>query len=98
MQHILHKSGYNYPKRIEVSHFTSLSVGPGILAAEGESVLVLIRSKLMLVIIGETHHRHRKVMNPAFSAQQLKEFLPLFQRTIGKVYTIGCVWSRLHLC
>ena len=30
-------------------------------------------------------------MNPAFSAQQLKEFLPLFQRTIGKVFTIACL-------
>ncbi|KAJ8475067.1 hypothetical protein ONZ45_g15739 [Pleurotus djamor] len=30
---------------------------------------------------GETHQRHRKVMNPAFTAQQLRGFLPLFQRT-----------------
>ena len=91
MQHILHKSGYNYPKRVEVSHFTALTVGSGILSAEGNSFFATLRARLTLIIIGETHHRHRKVMNPAFSAQQLKEFLPLFQRTIGKVYVIACL-------
>lgn len=34
---------------------------------------------------GETHQRHRKVMNPAFTAQQLRGFLPLFQRTASHV-------------
>ncbi|KAI0263471.1 cytochrome P450 [Gloeopeniophorella convolvens] len=28
---------------------------------------------------GETHQRQRKIMNPAFSAPQLRSFLPLFQ-------------------
>lgn len=31
---------------------------------------------------GNMHKRHRKVVNPAFAAQQLRGFLPLFQ-TIG---------------
>ncbi|EIW62974.1 PAH-inducible cytochrome P450 monooxygenase PC-PAH 4 [Trametes versicolor FP-101664 SS1] len=34
---------------------------------------------------GADHQRHRKVMNPAFSAPQLRSFLPLFQRITGKL-------------
>ncbi|THU96525.1 cytochrome P450 [Dendrothele bispora CBS 962.96] len=33
---------------------------------------------------GETHQRHRKALNPAFSASQLKTFLSLFQRSIER--------------
>lgn len=33
---------------------------------------------------GPVHSRHRKVMNPAFSAPQLRSFLPLFQRSAIK--------------
>ncbi|KAI0794686.1 cytochrome P450 [Fomes fomentarius] len=68
LQHILHKSGYNYPKRVDMNHMTLLMLGPGILWSEGAM-----------------HQRHRKVMNPAFSAQQLRGFIPLFQRTAHKV-------------
>ncbi|KAI0829918.1 PAH-inducible cytochrome P450 monooxygenase PC-PAH 4 [Trametes gibbosa] len=34
---------------------------------------------------GEAHQRHRKIMNPAFSASHLKSFLPLFQRITSKL-------------
>ncbi|KAL0954104.1 hypothetical protein HGRIS_005250 [Hohenbuehelia grisea] len=34
---------------------------------------------------GEVHQRHRKVMNPAFTAQQLRTFLPLFQRSANRL-------------
>ncbi|RPD57242.1 cytochrome P450 [Lentinus tigrinus ALCF2SS1-7] len=68
LQHILQKSSYNYPKRVDVNTLTLLQLGPGILWAEGSM-----------------HQRHRKVMNPAFSAQQLRTFVPLFQRTAAKV-------------
>ncbi|THU75634.1 cytochrome P450, partial [Dendrothele bispora CBS 962.96] len=34
---------------------------------------------------GETHQRHRKALNPAFSASQLKTFLPLFQRSTERL-------------
>ena len=34
---------------------------------------------------GEVHQRHRKIMNPAFSAARLRSFLPLFQRIASKV-------------
>ncbi|KAI0701147.1 cytochrome P450 [Cerioporus squamosus] len=68
LQHILQKSSYNYPKRIDMNTLTLLQLGPGILWAEGSM-----------------HQRHRKVMNPAFSAQQLRTFIPLFQRTATKL-------------
>ncbi|KAI0737344.1 cytochrome P450 [Daedaleopsis nitida] len=68
IQHILHKSGYSYPKRVDINHITWLVLGPGIIWAEGDM-----------------HMRHRKVMNPAFSAQQLRAFVPLFHRTTSKV-------------
>ncbi|KAI0794683.1 cytochrome P450 [Fomes fomentarius] len=35
LRHILHKSGYNYPKRMDIIHMTWLSFGPGILWSEG---------------------------------------------------------------
>ncbi|KAJ3750223.1 cytochrome P450 [Lentinula detonsa] len=35
----------------------------------------------VLSVEGEVHLRHRKVLNPAFSATQLRQFLGLFQRT-----------------
>ncbi|RDX57275.1 cytochrome P450 [Lentinus brumalis] len=33
----------------------------------------------IVAVEGEKHHRHRKIMNPAFSAPQLRSFLSLFQ-------------------
>ena len=35
LQHILQKSSYNYPKRIDISTMTLMQPGPGILWAEG---------------------------------------------------------------
>ncbi|KAF4590203.1 hypothetical protein EYR40_009398 [Pleurotus pulmonarius] len=34
---------------------------------------------------GDAHQRHRKVMNPAFTTQQLRGFLPLFQSTASRM-------------
>ncbi|KAJ8494561.1 hypothetical protein ONZ45_g13198 [Pleurotus djamor] len=39
----------------------------------------------ILATAGDEHQRHRKVMNPAFTAQQLKAFLPLFQKTASNL-------------
>ncbi|KAJ3778039.1 cytochrome P450 [Lentinula raphanica] len=39
----------------------------------------------VLSVEGEVHVRHRKVLNPAFSATQLRQFLSLFQRTAAKL-------------
>lgn len=53
LQHILHTSGYSYPKRVDVNHSAKLVVGDGIVVAIGgilsifESVthlLTLLRS------------------------------------------------------
>ncbi|KAI0712966.1 cytochrome P450 [Cerioporus squamosus] len=63
LQHIYHKSGYNYTKRTSANQMVEIMGGPGIVAA-----------------LGKDHQRHRKVMNPAFSAAHLRTFLPLFQR------------------
>lgn len=49
---------------------------------------------------GADHQRHRKVMNPAFSAPQLRSFLPLFQRITTKVspYHISFLLPGLMPC
>ncbi|KAM5543150.1 hypothetical protein V8D89_003024 [Ganoderma adspersum] len=36
-------------------------------------------------VLGKDHQRHRKIMNPAFSASHLRTFLPLFQRIASKL-------------
>ncbi|KAI8975825.1 PAH-inducible cytochrome P450 monooxygenase PC-PAH 4 [Trametes punicea] len=64
LQHIYHKSGYNYSKQKAQNHMGWLVAGPNIVWTQGVD-----------------HQRHRKLMNPAFSAAQLRSFLPLFQRT-----------------
>ncbi|PIL34048.1 cytochrome P450 [Ganoderma sinense ZZ0214-1] len=39
----------------------------------------------IVTVVGKDHQRHRKIMNPAFSAAHLRSFLPLFQRIAGKL-------------
>ncbi|KAI0768757.1 PAH-inducible cytochrome P450 monooxygenase PC-PAH 4 [Trametes elegans] len=63
LQHIFHKSGYNWAKKPAQNHLGYLMAGPNIAWVHGED-----------------HQRHRRIMNPAFSAAQLRSFLPLFQR------------------
>jgi len=69
LQHILHKSGYNYPKGVEASVTVKIITGESILHTPD----------------GHSHSRHRKVMNPAFSAPQLRSFLPSFRRSAEKL-------------
>ncbi|KAL0955332.1 hypothetical protein HGRIS_004215 [Hohenbuehelia grisea] len=45
----------------------------------------LLLGRGILSVEGQTHQRHRKVMNPAFTAQQLRTFLPLFQRSASRL-------------
>ncbi|KAM5543945.1 hypothetical protein V8D89_002562 [Ganoderma adspersum] len=45
----------------------------------------LIAGPGIATMLGEDHQRHRKIMHPAFSAPQLRSFLPLFQRIAGKL-------------
>nr|BAL05189.1 cytochrome P450 [Phanerodontia chrysosporium] len=69
LQHVLHKSGYHYPKNTE-ARIGSFNV-------TGRSILWAPNSDI--------HSRHRKIMNPAFTAQQLRSFLPLFRRGSNKM-------------
>ncbi|KAI0701973.1 cytochrome P450 [Cytidiella melzeri] len=69
LQHIFHKSGYNYPKNIESNVIIKILTGDSILAAPNS----------------HSHSRHRKVMNPAFSAPQLRSFLPQFRNSAAKL-------------
>ncbi|KIP03775.1 hypothetical protein PHLGIDRAFT_129943 [Phlebiopsis gigantea 11061_1 CR5-6] len=69
LQHVMHKSGYNYPKSVQV-RIGSFNV-------TGKSIL--------WTRFGDSHSRHRKVMNPAFTAPQLRSFLPLFRRGAAKM-------------
>ncbi|KAH9942950.1 PAH-inducible cytochrome P450 monooxygenase PC-PAH 1 [Amylocystis lapponica] len=68
LQHIYHKSGYNYPKTVVARYITRQITGDGILFAEGQD-----------------HNRNRRIMNPAFTAGQLRTFLPLFRRVAAKL-------------
>lgn len=69
LQHIFHKSGYNYPKESRIIIGSRLVTGRSIVWAPS----------------GDDHARHRKVMNPAFTAPQLRSFLPLFRRSSNKM-------------
>ncbi|KAK0214101.1 cytochrome P450 [Armillaria fumosa] len=67
LQHVLHGSGYRYPKAPDSDYNLNILFGKGI-----------------ITVAGSVHQRHRKVMNPAFSAAQLRTFLSLFQRSAKK--------------
>lgn len=47
---------------------------------------------------GEIHSRHRKVLNPAFSVSQLRQFLNLFQRSSVRVSVLLCPIAEPDLC
>ncbi|KIP07386.1 hypothetical protein PHLGIDRAFT_19184 [Phlebiopsis gigantea 11061_1 CR5-6] len=69
LQHVMHKSGYNYAKTTQAQ--------VNIMNITGRSIL--------WAPTGDVHSRHRKIMNPAFSAPQLRSFLPLFRRSSAKL-------------
>lgn len=82
---MFHKSGYGYGKNVETLVNTNLLIGPSILYSPSTVVYQLLSVKLTSLTDGSVHSRHRKVMNPAFSAPQLRSFLPLFRRSADKV-------------
>ncbi|KAI0089302.1 cytochrome P450 [Irpex rosettiformis] len=69
LQHIYQRSGYNYPKSIESDVITRIFLGDSILNAHTD----------------HSHARHRKAMSPAFSASQLRSFLPQFRNGAAKL-------------
>lgn len=54
-------------------------------SAEDRQILRMVAGEGLVWVHGEDHRRHRKVMNPAFSAPQLKAFLPLFHSRAEKL-------------
>ncbi|KAM5534479.1 hypothetical protein V8D89_011811 [Ganoderma adspersum] len=48
-------------------------------------MFVLMTGPGIVSSLGEDHRRHRKILHPAFSAAQLRAFLPLFQRIASKL-------------
>lgn len=91
MQHVFQKSGYHYPKTAEAAVYTKMIAGNSILWAPSTHYSLRYNDMrgadmpIAFSLAGHSHSRHRKVMNPAFSAQQLRSFLPLFRRSASKV-------------
>jgi cytochrome P450 len=86
LQYVLHTSGYNYPKGREVMQSIKLIIGEGIIWAHGWSILMVSHFHCdPSFLLGTTHQRQRKIMNPAFFAPQLKTFLPVFLNSALKV-------------
>ncbi|GJE98387.1 cytochrome P450 [Phanerochaete sordida] len=69
IQHVFHKSGYLYPKTIQARVNAYIVAGKNMLWAP----------------TGECHSRHKKVIAPAFTAPQLRSYLPFFRKASGKV-------------
>ena len=80
LHYIFHLSGYHYPKRDDVNQSIRLFMGTGIFWASGIQYALFPLTSIDLSV-GDTHKRHKKVMNPAFEANKLRSFVPLFQRS-----------------
>ncbi|KAH9035922.1 cytochrome P450 [Lactarius pseudohatsudake] len=74
LRYILHVPGYHFDKRKDMQKSTELTFGRGLVWATAD-----------MVSQGETHRRQRGVMNPAFSAPQMRTFLPMFQNSASKL-------------
>ncbi|KAL4255425.1 cytochrome P450 family protein [Pleurotus pulmonarius] len=69
IQHIFQTAGYRYSRRADSTQMNRNMFGRSILSASSS----------------EVHQRHRKVMNPVFTAQQLRGFLPVFQTVASRM-------------
>lgn len=86
LQHIFHTSSYRYPKSGDYRHQTWELFGNGLVTVDGMLVeLLCLRCHLNTLVLGITHQRQRKMMNPAFSTNQLRTFLSLFQQISTRV-------------
>ena len=95
LQHILHTSGYRYPRSpIAMRNSTEL-FGHGILSVGGQCDCIFLLSSTFKFCpyVGTTHQRHRKVLNPGFAASQLKTFSALFQRMGRRVRIVHSLLS-----
>ncbi|KAF9493618.1 hypothetical protein BDN71DRAFT_1394667 [Pleurotus eryngii] len=85
LQHILHTSSYHYPKRTDINQSIRNIMGRGIVWASGMSLTFHVIRTDTDYMTGEVHHMYVKVMNRAFTSQQLRGFLPLFQSTASRM-------------
>ena len=88
MQHVYQKYPYSYSKRSSQVNMVYLLAGPGILSASGEWTQLSRVTLGSPCSVARDHVRHRKIMNPSFSAARLRAFLPIFQRIGCKVNVI----------
>lgn len=95
LQYIFHKSGYHFPKTPASRQFTREITGPGILFAQGAHPCRVHRRLALTSCLDSDHSRIRKIMNPAFTAAQLKSFLPLFRASAEKVCRVCVLVSPL---
>ncbi|KAE9399218.1 cytochrome P450 [Gymnopus androsaceus JB14] len=54
-------------------------------AIDSQQITKMMFGRGIIWAEGEVHNRHRKVLNPAFSATQLRQFLSLFQRSTARL-------------
>jgi cytochrome P450 len=85
IRHTIHTMGYGYPKTRESKTFTGLAFGRGVSWAGGQYFRTNLVHQFRLYDIGETHVRHRKLLNPAFTAQAQRPFYPVFRRVAAQV-------------
>ncbi|KAH7920396.1 cytochrome P450 [Leucogyrophana mollusca] len=50
-----------------------------------DEIMKLFAGQGILSASGDNHQRHRKIMNPAFSAAQIRGFLPIVQRSAAQL-------------
>ncbi len=79
IQHILHNSGYRYPKTEDVVHMWEMVVRRG-----------------LLTTTGSIHQCQRKILNPAFSLSQLKEYICVFHAIGAKVHSLSVARVSLY--
>ncbi len=49
----------------------------------------------LVAVTGSVHHRQRKILSPAFSANQLKEYMGVFRVTGAKVCSMCTVYQSV---
>jgi len=54
---------------------------------DARMVIKLLTGRGLTWVSGHAHQRQRKIMNPAFTAPQLRTFLPLFQHSASRLTT-----------
>ena len=90
IKHILHKSGYDYPKPPGDKPLRAMVTDEGLAWADGAS-LPSTRVSSYRSSTGEVHKRYKKVLLPAFGIPEAKEFLPSFTHVVTRVGDV-----RLH--